>query len=324
MRVADCTAPGGPEVLKLATRPTPRPSAGEVLIEVAAAGVNRPDVMQRRGNYAPPPGVSTILGLEVSGTIVACGDGIGDALLGREVCALLAGGGYAEYCAVPYPQCLPVPRGLSLVEAAGLPETFCTVWANVFERGGLKSGETFLVHGGASGIGTAAIQLAHAFGARVFTTVGSAAKQALCHSLGAERAINYREEDFRQVVKELTGGAGVNLIMDMVGGTYIERNIDALAVDGRLVCIAFLAGSRVDVDFHPMMVKRITITGSTLRPRSVEQKGAIARALQQHVWPLLESGRVRPVIDSTFPLAQAALAHAKIDADHAGKIILTL
>ncbi len=315
---------GGPEVLVPARGPVPHPGADEVLIRVVAAGVNRPDVLQRRGGYDPPPGASPVPGLEVAGTIVEIGAGVRDWRDGDAVCALVAGGGYAEYCVAPSPQCLPLPRGLSPVEAAGLPETVFTVWTNVFQRGRLREGETFLVHGGSSGIGTTAIQLAHAFGARVFTTVGSAEKARYCEQLGAERAINYREEDFVAVLAELTGGSGVDLILDMVGGSYIARNIEALAVEGRLVQIAFLESNTVELNFTPIIIKRLTITGSTLRPRTVAQKGAIADELRQQVWPLIETGRVRPIIHATFPLAEAAAAHRLMESStHIGKIVLT-
>ncbi len=325
MTAIEIREPGGPEVLVPGTRPVPEPSAGEVLIRVAAAGVNRPDVLQRQGNYPPPPGASDIPGLEIAGTVVALGPEVSELVLGDRVTALVTGGGYAEYCAAPVPQCLPIPKGLSAVEAAGMPETFFTVWTNVFDRGRLQAGEAFLVHGGSSGIGTTAIQLAKAFGARVFATAGSAEKCRACEALGAERAVNYREEDFVEAVKAATEGAGVDVILDMVGGDYIQRNISALAPDGRLCSIAFLGGSKAEVDFLPMMLKRITISGSTLRARSVEFKGAIARNLKAKVWPLVEAGRVKPVVHATFPLAEAAGAHALMESSHhIGKIVLTL
>lgn len=324
MTFVDLPEYGGPEVLTPARGPVPEPGAGEVLIRVRAAGVNRPDILQRTGSYDPPPGASPIPGLEVAGEIVALAPDVADWRLGDTVCALVSGGGYAEYCVAPAPQCLRSPNGLSVVEAAGLPETFFTVWTNVFQRGGLQAGETFLVHGGSSGIGTTAIQLAKAFGARVITTVGSAEKAVFCERLGAERAINYREEDFVAVVKDLTGGDGVDLILDMVGGSYIARNIDALAVEGRLVQIAFLESNTAELNFTPIMVKRLTLTGSTLRPRTVEQKAAIARELRDKVWPLIEAGKVKPVIHRTFPLAEAAAAHRLMEASaHMGKIVLT-
>lgn len=316
-------APGGPEVLKPATLPVPSPAAGEILIRVEAAGVNRPDVLQRRGLYNPPPGASPLPGLEVAGTVAAIGPQVSGWSVGDPVCALVSGGGYAEFCIAPAPQCLPIPKGLSATEAAGLPETLFTVWTNVFERGRLQTGERFLVHGGSSGIGTTAIQLAKAWGAIVFATAGSAEKAQACRDLGADVAIDYREQDFLAVVKEKTGGRGVDLILDMVGGDYVARNIDALAMDGRHVSIAFLKGSKVEIDLQKVMAKRLTLTGSTLRPRNVAEKGAIAAALQAEVWPLIEAGRVRPVIHATFPLAQAAEAHALMESSaHVGKIIL--
>ena len=321
--VIEITAPGPPEVLKLARRPVVPPGAGEVLIRVTAAGVNRPDVHQRQGNYPPPPGASDIPGLEVAGEIVAVGEGVTEWRTGDSVCALVAGGGYAEYCLAPAPQCLPVPKGLTAVEAAGIPETFFTVWTNVFERGRLAAGETLLVHGGSSGIGTVAIQLGRAFGARVFATAGSPEKCAACATLGAERAINYRDEDFVAVVKGRTDGRGADVILDMVGGDYIPRNVDCLALEGRLVLIALQRGARAELNFATLMFRRLTITGSSLRPRTVEQKGAIARALRANVWPLLESGQVRPIVHARFPLAEAAAAHRLMESStHIGKIIL--
>ena len=323
MTVIEIPEPGGPEALVPTTRPVPEPGEGEVLIKVAAAGVNRPDVMQRQGGYPPPPGASDIPGLEIAGAVAALGPGVTGLKAGDQVLALVTGGGYAEYCAAPVAQCLPVPKGLDLKEAAAIPETFFTVWTNVFDRGGLQAGESLLVHGGSSGIGTTAIQLAHAFGARVFTTAGSAEKCRACESLGAERAINYREEDFVEVVKEATGNAGVNVILDMVGGDYIQRNIKALAPDGRLCYIAFLGGSKAEVDFLPMMLKRITISGSTLRARSVEFKAEIAQNLKKNVWPLIEAGTVKPILHETFPLAEAAAAHRLMESSaHIGKIVL--
>jgi putative PIG3 family NAD(P)H quinone oxidoreductase len=293
----------------LAEGPVPTPGPDEVLIKVAAAGVNRPDLVQRAVKYPPPPGASPIMGLEVAGTLET----------GERVCALLAGGGYAEYAVAPRVQCLPIPEGLSFVEAAALPETYFTVWSNVFQRGGLKAGEKFLVHGGTSGIGTTAIQLAKAFGAVVYTTAGSDEKVAACRALGADVAINYREQDFVEVAK------GVNLILDMVGGDYTARNLKALAVDGRLVQIAFLRGSKLEIDLMPVMLKRLTLTGSTLRSRPVAEKGAIARELEQHVWPLLAAGRVKPVIYREFALAEVDLAHRLMESSaHIGKIVLTV
>lgn len=325
MRMIAARGAGGPEVLAAEQGPVPQPGTGEVLIKVAYAGVNRPDVMQRRGLYPPPPGASPIIGLEVAGHVAALGIGVAGLGEGDAVCALVAGGGYAEYCAAPAPQCLPVPKDLTLCEAAALPETFFTVWTNVFDRGRLQAGETFLVHGGTSGIGTTAIQLAHAFGARVFATAGNAEKCAFCKTLGAEAAIDYRNEDFVEIARRLTGGKGVDLILDMVGGSYVQRNLRALAVEGRLVQIAFQDGSDIRVDLLPILVKRLTLTGSTLRPRSVAEKGAIAAVLKDKVWPLLEAGRVKPVIHKVFPLAEAAAAHALMESSaHIGKIMLAV
>ncbi len=323
MRAIEISAPGGPEVLCVTQRPVPVPAANEVLIEVAAAGVNRPDVLQRKGGYPPPPGASDIPGLEVAGTIVVAGAGANEWKTGDRVCALVTGGGYAEYVAAPAPQCLPVPRGLTLVEAAGLPETFFTVWVNVFERAGLKGSETLLIQGGSSGIGVTAIQMARAFGHRVFVTAGTAEKCAACEKLGASRAINYRTEDFVAVVKELTGGKGVDVILDMVGGDYVPRELACLADDGRLSLIAFLGGTKATIDMTDILRRRLTITGSTLRARSVEVKGAIAQALRQKVWPLIEAGRIKPVIYRTFRLEEASAAHALMESSaHVGKIIL--
>jgi len=325
MTAIEITQPGGPEVLKPGERPMPLPGAGEVLIKVAAAGVNRPDVMQRKGEYPPPPGASDIPGLEVAGTVVAVGLGVNHTKLGDEVCALVTGGGYATYCAAPEPQCLPVPKGLSTVEAAALPETFFTVWTNLFERGQFKAGESVLIHGGSSGIGTTAIQLAKALGAhQVFATAGSLDKCHACVGLGATRAIDYKLEDFVKVIKEDTGGRGVDVILDMVGGDYMQRNINALAVEGRIVCIAFLHGPKAELNLMPLMLKRGWLTGSTLRARSVEQKGSIAASLRRVVWPLIEQGKVKPAIYRTFPLAQAAEAHELMETSaHIGKIVLT-
>lgn len=320
MQAVEITQAGGPDVLKLTTRPVPTPRAGEVVIRLAYAGVNRPDALQRAGLYAPPPSASDLPGLEGAGEIVALGAGVSEWALGDQVCALLPGGGYAEYVATSAAHCLPVPRGLSLKEAACLPETFYTVWSNVFQRGGLKSGERFLVHGGSSGIGTTAIQLAHSFGARVFATAGSAEKCKACADLGAEHTINYREEDFVEVLR---AQGGANLILDMVGGDYLPRNVNALADDGRLVQIAFLQGPKVELNFSQVMMRRLTITGSTLRPQSDLAKARIAEALRTHVWPLLEAGKIAPVMDSEFPLAEAAAAHARLESSgHIGKIVL--
>jgi NADPH:quinone reductase len=324
MRAIEIRTFGGPEVLTPVERPMPVPSAGEVLIEVAAAGVNRPDVSQRQGKYPPPPGASDIPGLEIAGTIVQTAGEVGEWRAGDRVCALVSGGGYAEYCAAPAPQCLPVPRGFSDVEAAAIPETFFTVWTNVFERGRLTEGESFLVQGGSSGIGTTAIQLAHARGARVFATAGSAEKCAACERLGAERAINYHEEDFVAVVREATSGRGVDVILDMVGGEYVPRHIELLAANGRLVQIATLGGAKAQIFLPAIMQRRLTITGSTLRARSVVEKGAIAAALRASVWPLLDAGRVRPVVFRTFALNDAAEAHQLMESGaHIGKIVLT-
>ncbi len=325
MTAIEIATPGGPEVLKPATVALPVPGDGEVLIEVAAAGVNRPDVLQRKGAYPPPPGASPLPGLEVAGTIVALGAGAETSgwAIGDAVCALTPGGAYAEYCVTFASHCLPIPSALSMTQAAAIPETFFTVWTNVFDRGRLSEGESFLVHGGSSGIGTTAIQLAKAFGARVFTTAGSADKCAACEALGAERAINYRDEDFVSVLRDLTDQAGVDLVLDMVGGDYLPRNIDVLAVDGRHVSIAVLGGAVATFNIQAMMVKRLTLTGSTLRPRSVADKAAIAGSLRAKVWPLLESGRVKPLIHATFPLAEAAKAHALMESGaHIGKIVL--
>jgi len=315
---------GGPEVVRVATRPVPLPGVGEVLVRVHAAGVNRPDILQRAGGYPPPPGASDIPGLELAGEVVANGPDSHDLKPGDRVMALVSGGGYAEYCAVPVPQALPVPDSLTMAEAAAVPETFFTVWTNVFQRAGLKGGESLLVHGGASGIGTTAIQLAHARGARVFATAGSPGRCRSCEALGAERAIDYRNEDFVAVVREATDGRGVDVVLDMVGGDYIARDLKALAMEGRLVFIAFLGGSRAEIDFLPVMMKRLTVTGSTLRARSVEQKGAIAAELRREVLPLLASGRVKPVMHGTFPLAEAAAAQQAIEGDHVGKVVLTV
>ncbi|MEC9435314.1 MAG: NAD(P)H-quinone oxidoreductase [Pseudomonadota bacterium] len=325
MRVVEISKPGGPEVLVPGTRPVPTPGAGEILIKVAAAGVNRPDALQRAGNYPVPPGASDLPGLEAAGTVAAIGPGASRWKLGDRVCALLPGGGYAEYALTPADHALPVPDALDLTAAACVPETFFTVWINVFDRVGLQGGETLLVHGGSSGIGSTAIQLAKARGARVFTTVGNAEKAAFCEALGAERAINYREEDFVKVAKELTGGEGVNVILDMVGGDYIARDLQALAPDGRLSFIAFLGGPKAEINFAQVMMKRITITGSTLRPRSVAFKAEMAKALEAEVWPLLASGRIAPKMHATFPLEEAAKAHALMESSaHMGKIALVV
>ncbi|WP_029008948.1 NAD(P)H-quinone oxidoreductase [Azospirillum halopraeferens] len=325
MRCVEITAPGGPEVLRPAERPAPVPGPGEILVEVAAAGVNRPDVLQRLGRYDPPPGASDLPGLEIAGRVVALGEGVTEWAATDPVCALVAGGGYAQYCAVPAGQALPVPKGLTMVEAAALPETVFTVWTNVFERGALKPGEVFLVHGGSSGIGTTAIQLAGARGARVFATAGSADKCRACEGLGAERAIDYRTEDFVAVLKEATGGKGVDVVLDMVGGDYIARDIEVMAPDGRHVSIAFLRGAKVTLNLFPVMTKRLTLTGSTLRARPAAEKARIARAVRDEVWPLVEEGRMKPVVHATFPLEQAAEAHRLMESSaHIGKIVLTV
>jgi NADPH2:quinone reductase len=325
MIAIEISHPGEPEVLVPVERPDPIPGSGEVLIKVAAAGVNRPDVMQRLGKYPPPPGASDIPGLEVAGTIVACGPDVAGWKPGDRVCALVAGGGYADLCAAPAPQCLPAPKGLELIAAAAMPETFFTVWTNVFERGRLRAGESILVHGGASGIGTTAIQLARAKGARVFATAGTADKCAACERLGAERAINYKETDFSIAMTELTGGRGVDVILDMVGAEYFARNLATLAVDGRLVEIATMRGAKTELNILAMMQRRLTVTGSTLRARSVAEKGAIAVALRAEVWPLVEAGAVKPIVHATFPLRDAAAAHRMIEADtHIGKLVLVV
>ncbi len=327
MRAVEITAFGAPEVLRIGEQSRPQPGAGEVLIHVAASGINRPDVLQRKGYYAPPPGASTLPGLEVAGVIVAGDEATMAAAglkLGDRVCALLAGGGYAEYCVAPVPQCLPIPEGLSDVEAAALPETFFTVWSNVFDRGRLESGETLLVQGGSSGIGVTAIQIAKAWGARVLVTAGSDAKCAECLQLGADHAINYKTQDFAEEVARITGGAGVDVILDMVAGSYVAKEVQSLAADGRLVIIAVQGGVKAEVDAGLVLRKRLTITGSTLRPRPVAFKGAIAQALKREVWPMLESGKVRPIIYKVFDAADAAQAHALMESSqHTGKIVLT-
>lgn len=325
MTVIEISAPGAPDVLKPATRSVDKPAPGEILIKVAAAGINRPDVFQRKGSYPPPPGASDIPGLEVSGTVAAVGDGVDGWKVGDNVCALVAGGGYAEYCLAPAAQALPVPRGMDLAEAAALPETFFTVWTNVFDRAALRPGEVLLVHGGSSGIGTTAIQLAKQLGATVYATAGSPEKCALCVSLGASKAINYKDADFEEALRSATDGHGVDVILDMVGGDYIAKNLRLLAPEGRLVFIAFLKGAKAEVDFSRVMRNRLQILGSTLRPQSIEAKAKIAQELRSRVWPLLESGAIRPIIDTRFPLAQAADAHALMESSaHMGKILLTV
>ena len=323
MTAIEISEPGGPEALVPGRMAVPSPGPEEVLIKVAAAGVNRPDAMQRAGLYPPPPGAPETPGLEASGEIVASGGAVERWQVGDQVTALVAGGGYAEYCVAPAPQCLPIPSGLDLVEAASLPETFFTVWTNVFDRGSLESGERFLVHGGSSGIGTTAIQMAKAWGAEVFTTAGSAKKCQACLDLGADRAVNYREQDFVAAIKEATGGAGVDVILDMVGGDYVAKNLALLAPDGRLCFIAFLQGSKVEVNLLPILVKRLTVGGSTLRPRPIAFKAAIAQNLEEKIWPLIAEDRIKPVIHQTFPLAEAAEAHRLMESSaHIGKIML--
>jgi NADPH2:quinone reductase len=323
MKAVEISHPGPPDVLKLVERPLPAIGPNDVLIRVAAAGVNRPDVMQRLGHYPPPPGASDIPGLEVAGSVDDVGADVTAFVRGDRVCALVSGGGYAEWCAAPAGQCLPIPDGSDFISAAALPETTFTVWSNVFDRGRLASGEILLVHGGSSGIGTTAIQLAHARGARVLATAGSAEKCAFCEGLGAERAINYREVDFSEAVKDATGGRGVDVVLDMVGGAYLQRNIDVLAMDGRLVQIGMMGGTKASIDTLPVLQRRLIITGSTLRPRPVAEKAAIARSVREHVWPLIEAGRMRPVVHATYPLAAAAEAHRMMESSaHIGKLVL--
>lgn len=323
MRYLNFSQPGGPEVLKMQEGPRPIPKEGEVLIRVRAAGINRPDIAQREGRYPPPPGASPLLGLEVSGEVAACGPGVKEWSVGDLVCALTPGGGYAEYCLAPAGHCLPIPAGISLEEAAGIPETYFTVWTNVFERGRLQAGETFLVHGGTSGIGVTSIQLAKAMGAKVITTVGSEEKREACLALGADFAINYKTKDFVEEVKNFTGAQGVDLILDMIGGPYFPRNLDCLNTDGRLVQIAFMQGAEATLHLGKVMMKRLTITGSTLRPQSVERKNEIAAGLRKNVWPLFEAGKVKVVVDRFFPFDQAKEAHQLMESSrHIGKIIL--
>jgi NADPH:quinone reductase len=325
MLCIEITAPGGPDVLKAVERPDPEPGPGDVLIRVAAAGVNRPDILQRRGVYPPPPGASDIPGLEVSGTIASVGEGVDGWRVGDAVCALVSGGGYATMCVAPALQCLRVPATIELEAAAAIPETFFTVWTNVFDRGRLQAEETALFHGGSSGIGTTAIQLARARGAIVYVTVGSDEKARACEALGARRAINYRSQDFVEVIKEVTGGMGVNLILDIMGGSYLPRNLAALAVDGRLVQIGLMGGETASIDLRRVLGRRLTITGSTLRPRTVEEKGQIAAALAREVWPSIEAGLVKPIVYRTFPLTEAAAAHRLMESsEHIGKIVLTV
>jgi NADPH2:quinone reductase len=325
MRAVEIAKPGGPEVLAPVERPLPAPKSGEVLVKVAAAGVNRPDILQRMGLYPVPPGASDLPGLEIAGEVVACGDGAKLWKPGDRICALVHGGGYAEYCVAPEVQALPVPKGLSLVEAASLPETFFTVWSNVFDRAGLKAGETLLVQGGSSGIGVTAIQMAAVLGHRVFATAGSDEKCAACLRLGAEKAINYKTQDFAAEVKAATGGKGVDVILDMVGGDYFPRELKCLADDGRLVFIAFLRGPKTELDINELMRRRLTVTGSTLRPRPVAFKGAIASRLKERIWPLIDAGKIKPVIYRTFPLAGASEAQRLMESSqHIGKIVLTV
>ena len=325
MQFIEVATPGGPDAMRLATGPVPQPREGEVLLRVAACGVNRPDVQQRKGAYPPPPGASPHLGLEVAGEVVAAGPGV-TVPVGAKLCGLANGGGYAEYCIVPAAQCLPWPAGYDAVRAAALPETFFTVWANLFEIGRLQAGEAVLIHGGSSGIGTTAIQLAHAFGAKVYATAGSADKCEACVKLGADAVINYKASDFAAGIKEFTNGAGVDVVLDMVGGPYLQQNLRCLKMDGRLVLIAFLGGPKVDaLDLTAIMVRRLTVTGSTMRPRTAAQKGAIAQALLREVWPKLEVGSVAPVVHRVFPLAEAAEAHRLMESsEHIGKIMLTV
>ena len=324
MTAIEIAEPGGPDVLVPAERDVPKPAPGEVLVAVEAAGVNRPDVMQRQGLYPPPPGASDIPGLEIAGTVVAQGEGVDAPAAGARVCALVTGGGYAEYCTAPAPLCLPVPGGFDAAGAAALPETFFTVWTNVFDRARLAEGESILVHGGSSGIGTTAIQLAGAFGATVYATAGSKAKCDACLALGADAAIHYRDEDFVERIGALTGGRGVDVVLDMVAGDYVPRNLKCLATEGRLVIIAVQRGPKIgELNVLPIMLKRLTVTGSTLRPRTVEQKAAIARTLEAKVWPLLEAGTVKPIVHSRFPLSGAADAHRLMESgEHIGKIVL--
>jgi putative PIG3 family NAD(P)H quinone oxidoreductase len=322
MKTIEITAPGGPDVLRVAERPVPSPRDGEVLVRVAAAGVNRPDIMQRQGKYPPPPGASDIPGLEIAGEVAVGG---GDIHEGQAVCALVSGGGYAEYCAVPAVQCLRIPAGVSAIEAAAIPETYFTVWTNLFDRGRLQSGERVLIHGGASGIGTTAVQLGRAYGAIVYATAGSKEKCDACVRLGATRAIDYNHEDFVEAIKEATGGEGVDLILDIVGGEYLQRDLSCLRLNGRLVQIGLMSESRSVVDLRPVLQKRLTITGSTLRARSPAEKGAIARAVESNILPLIERGEVRPIVHSTFPLARAADAHRELESGRViGKVVLRI
>ena len=324
MTAIEITRPGGPEVLRARRRPVPRPTQQEILIRVEAAGVNRPDVLQRRGQYPPPPGASDIPGLEVAGTVADIGPATDRWRVGDRVCALVAGGGYAEYCVAPAAQCLPIPANVNAIAAAAIPETFFTVWTNLFQRGALRPGERALIHGGTSGIGTTAIQLAHVLGSIVFTTAGSSEKCEACRRLGATVAINYRESDFVETIKRETNAAGVDVVLDIIGGDYFARNLDCLAINGRLIQIGLQGGATTTIDLGRVMRRRLTITGSTLRIRTVEEKGALARDVETNVWPLLASGRVAPVIDRTFPLIEASAAHQRMEAgEHIGKLVLT-
>jgi putative PIG3 family NAD(P)H quinone oxidoreductase len=325
MTVVEIAAPGGPEQLKVAQRPVPRPADEEVLVRVEAAGVNRPDVMQRQGRYPPPPGASDLPGLEIAGEIVQLGAKVGGLSVGDKITALLPGGGYAAYAVAAAPLCLPVPNGISMVEAAAIPETFFTVWTNLFDRGRCKAGDSVLIHGGSSGIGTTAIQLAAVLGARVYATAGSAEKVQACERLGAIRGINYRTEDFVEVMRAETAGKGVDVVLDMVAGSYVARNLDIAALEGRVVVISLQGGTRAEINMGMILTKRLTLTGSTLRSRTVEQKAAVAEAVRKNVWPLLIAGRVKPVIHATFPLAAAGEAHRLMEtSNHIGKIVLTM
>jgi putative PIG3 family NAD(P)H quinone oxidoreductase len=325
MTVVEIAAPGGPEQLKTATRPVPQPGNDEVLVRVEAAGINRPDVMQRQGRYPPPPGASDLPGMEIAGEIVALGPNVSGLSVGDKITSLLPGGGYAGYAIAAAPLAMPIPKGLSMVEAAAIPETFLTVWTNLFERGRCKAGDIVLIHGGTSGIGTTAIQLAKAWGARVFATAGSAEKARACEKLGAARGIDYKTEDFVEVIRAETQGYGVDVTLDMVAGSYVQRNLEIAAVEGRVVTISTLGGTRAEINMVPVMVKRLTLTGSTLRARTVAQKAAVAQGVRKNVYPLIESGQVRPVIFKTFPLAEASEAHRLMESSqHIGKIVLTI
>lgn len=325
MKVVEIAAPGGPEQLKPATRPLPQPGEGEVLVRVEAAGVNRPDVMQRQGRYPPPPGASDLPGMEIAGEIVSLGPKVSGLAPGDRITSLLPGGGYAEYAIAAAPLCMPVPQGLSMVEAAALPETFLTVWTNLFERGGCKAGDVVLIHGGTSGIGTTAIQLANVWGAKVFATAGSEKKARACEQFGAVRGIDYKTEDFVQVIRAQTNGYGIDITLDMVAGSYVQRNLEIAAVEGRVVTISLLGGSRAEINMGMVLAKRLTLTGSTLRSRTVAQKAAVADAVRHNVWPLLAAGRVKPIIYATFPLAEAGEAHRLMESSsHIGKIVLMI